>query len=539
MPVLLGLDIGTSGGRAVAIDSDGRALAEASRAWRYRTEAPGVCELDPEEAFSALASAAAEVAGAVGRSSVAALGVTSQRTGVVILDAGGRALYSGPNADGRAIAEGLALEREHGERIWRIAGRLPAMLYLPARLAWLRKNRPEIAERARAALSFSDWAVHRLTGVAATEPTQAAEMGVYDLAAGQWSGELCEALGVPPSLLPPILGYGRAAGGLLPEAASALGLLPGIPVAGAGADTQCAALGAGVVAPADACVVAGTTMLAGQVVPEPRIDPRGRLWTSPHPAGGFVVEAHCGEAGAPLDWFLALSGENHEWLGRAASSAAPGAGGLSFVDAWPSAMGDFALLRTGALSFPAPLLALARPREDVARAVVEGVAFAACAGLEWTAEAVGQARSVALAGGVSRIGVFGRVMATALGRPVRVAGGAGASARGAAIVAAVAAGIHSSVAEAARAMADPGTDVEPVAEWAGATALAFSAWRERAAQAAESALTVRKLMERGDPGGGDGPDASRGGSSRPSSPPVERRDPGGGDGPGAQGGERR
>lgn len=469
-------------------------MVEASRSWRYGTDDAGFAELNPGTTLAAVDDAVREVVSAADAGDVAGIGVTSQRTGVVLLDAGGLELSMGPNADGRGAAEGIALERAHGDLVWRTSGRLPVMLYLPARLAWFRANRPDLAGRARSALAFSDWVVHRLTGVHATDPTQAAEMLVYDLASGAWSAELCEALGVPPSLLPEILPAGTAAGRLTAESASRLGLRAGIPVACAGADTQCAAVGLGALAPGEAVVVAGTTMLAGRLVEAARPDGGRRLWASPFPAGGGVMEAHCGEAGAPIDWFCGLAGESPAWLDRAAAGATPGAGGVTFVDPFPSEMGDFALVRTGALSFPAPLIALARPREDVARALVEGIAFAACAGLEWTSEAEGAPASVALAGGLTRIETFARVMATALGRAVRAAGPASASARGAAILASVAAGLHGSVREAARAMADPGREVEPVEEWREATSGAFANWRERAARVAEGALRVSHLM---------------------------------------------
>src|SRR5205823_1976323 len=132
------------------------------------------CELDPTEAWTALVDATRESLSAVKASDVAGIGVTSQRTGVVLLDGDGREIYAGPNADGRGVGPGMDLEREHGDLVYRTAGRLPVMLYLPARLAALRSSTPEIADAARRALSFADWAVHRLTGAAGTEPTQAA-----------------------------------------------------------------------------------------------------------------------------------------------------------------------------------------------------------------------------------------------------------------------------------------------------------------------------------------------------------------------------
>ncbi len=477
MSLFAGLDLGTSGGRCLIVDERGTTVASAGRPWTYTTENLGMCELEPAIALTALAEAAKEAVAQVDVAELRAVGVTSQRTGVVFLDEAGEVLYSGPNADGRQVAEGLGMEKDHRDLVYRTAGRLPVLLYLPARLAWFRAYRPEVHERVRTALAFSDWLVHVLTGVAATEPTQAAEMLVYDLAAGTWSAELGEALGVPPAILPPILASGAAAGEVTADAAGRFGLPAGLPVVPAGADTQVAALALGVTSPGEAIVVAGTTMLAEQVSAEPAIDPEMRLWTSPHPAGGFVLEAHCGGSGAALSWFADVMGATHGELDALAAAGQPGSGGVAFVDPVASRVGDFPLLRTGALTFAAPLLALARPREDVARAVIEGVAFAARAGLEWTAEVGGEPSSVAVAGGIARSETFVRVLAAALGRPVRAATSPDASGRGAAILAAVGAGAHAGVAEAVEAMADPGQTVEPEPSW-GDTASAYGSWRE-------------------------------------------------------------
>src|SRR5205085_2098341 len=116
----------------------------------------------------------------------------------------------------------------------------------------------------------------------------------------------------------------------------------------------------------------------------------------------------------------------------------------------------FAMLRTGQLAFQAPLLALARGREDVARAVIEGVAFAAKAGLEWTQDVAGPAGRVYLTGGVARSATLARIVATALDTPVTVAAATNASALGAATLASVGAGLFPNVPEAVKAMADPG-----------------------------------------------------------------------------------
>jgi xylulokinase len=250
----------------------------------------------------------------------------------------------------------------------------------------------------------------------------------------------------------------------------------------------------GVTSHGRAAVVAGSTMLCQQPVAEATIDPERRLWTSPHLSGAFILEAHCGEAGAALDWMANLLGDTHEWIDKAAGTAEPGAGGLFFIDSAPSRVGDFPLMRTGGLTFPIPLMALGRHREDVARTTLEGIAFAARTGLEWTEEVGGAAEDVAVTGGVSRSRTFGRVLATALGRPVRTATETNGSSLGAAILAAVGAGLYEDVHAAADAMADRGEPVEPEPAWADATATAYAGWRERVERMDENTIRVSHMI---------------------------------------------
>ena len=147
MSLLVGLDIGTSGGRCLVVDEEGQQVGVGSRLWSYRWEGPGMCELDPDQAFAALSAAARDALAGLDTSEIVGVGVASQRTGVVLLDENGVELYTGPNADGRGVASGMDLERAHGDRVYRTNGRLPVMLYLPARLGWFRAFGPHAAPK--------------------------------------------------------------------------------------------------------------------------------------------------------------------------------------------------------------------------------------------------------------------------------------------------------------------------------------------------------------------------------------------------------
>lgn len=500
MALVLSLDIGTAGGRALIADSEGRRVGSAARGWRYRTDSDGFPVLDSGVVWASLASAVREVV----RSSlarpeaIAVIGITSQRNGVVLLDAKGSILYAGPNTDGRATKEGIAIEREHGDLIYETAGRLPAFKYLPSRLAWFRANKPEIASRTAHALSFGDWLAYRLTGQVATDPTQAAESLCFDVRRGMYSQTLCDALDVPARFLPRVITEPL---GTLPEdIAREFGLHPGTPVVRAGGDTQCAALAMGVIEPGDVAITAGTMMPVEQIVAPAVLDPMRRLLTSPHAVPGrTMLEVHCGEAGAVVDWLLSLLGEsgNHTWLEQAASDAGPGSGGVSLIDPGPTNMGDFPVMRTGGFAFPIPVSQLSVGREDLARAVLEGVAYAARAGIEWLTEVSGRpAGDIAVCGGLSRSRTFVKVLAAVLGRDVRCAREPHAAALGAAIVAAAAAGLHTSVGAAAARMSDRGEVVRPEAGWLAIYDGLYMSWTSLRARYEETGMRVSDL--RGD-----------------------------------------
>lgn len=502
MSLVLGLDIGTSGGRALIADAEGRRVGTASRPWRSRSEAPGYAELDTETVWASLASAAREaVRTSLARpEAIQAVAVTGQRAGVVLRDARGEVLHAASNTDARGVSEGIALERAHREMIYTTAGRLPAFLYLPARLAWFRANRPEFATRFASAVSFADWCVARLTGgqANATDPSLAAETLLFDIVHGWWSDALCDALGVNKRMLPVVERPGTIVGRVPEDVAREFGLHPGTPVVVAGADAQCAALGAGVHEAGSAAVVAGITMPVQQVVERPLLDEEARTHTSPHVSPSrWVVEATCGEAGAAVDYLLALMGRagDYTWLEMSVAGREPGAGGVTFVAPGPIDMGNYPLVRRGGIVFPVPVHSQGRGQEDIVRAAFEACAYGARAGLEWLEEVAGPAAEVAVCGGLARSSTFPRILASVLGRAVRRTREPNASALGACIVGAAAAGLHPTVAAAAAAMHDRGEQVQPLGDWGVIYDGMYGTWRGHRARYEETLMRVNEVPE--------------------------------------------
>src|SRR5579871_5813134 len=196
---LLALDAGSGSGRSVLVSVDGRDCHVASRDWEYEYEpehGPMACHFDPERFWNVLAGTVREVLAKAGveASQIMAVSTTSQREGCVLLDRRGCELYAGPNRDDRAHAIGDELARSHGDEIYGRTGHFPTGMFAAARLQWFRRNQPDLYDRAATLLMINDWIVFRLCNVLATEPTNASETCLFDLAGGRWADDLMEDL---------------------------------------------------------------------------------------------------------------------------------------------------------------------------------------------------------------------------------------------------------------------------------------------------------------------------------------------------------
>ena len=150
-------------------------------------------------------------------------------------------------------------------------------------------------------------------------------------------------------------------------------------------------------------------------------------------------------------------------------------------------------MRRGGLIFPIPLMALGRTQRDVARAVLEGIAYGARQGIEWLAETAGTATEVVACGGVAKSHTFGRILASVLGRPVRCSREPQASGLGGCIVGATAAGAFRTVAEAAAVMHDRGDVVHPEPEWTAIYEGLYASWSEARARFEQTVARVSDL----------------------------------------------
>jgi autoinducer 2 (AI-2) kinase len=415
-------------------------------------------DLDLTALFSGLAGATREALARAGARPEQVLGIaaTSMRYALVMVDAHGQPVFATPNRDARAAAEAYELRTHHGQEIYARTGLWPTPISPLARLLWLARHDAETWETSEHLLALSDWINLRLTGEIAAEPSQSGATLLFDLKTRDWSWDWMGEPQLPHHLLPSVAAPGSRLGALQEDAAEALGLRPGTPVAIGGGDTQCGLLGAGVLTAGELGVVAGTTAPVCLALDRPIVDPQGLLWTGHHLADEtWLLESNAGGMGETLDWVARLLAPDvPEPVARLLAEAAgsdPGAGGMlstlgAHVPTGPDLQLPYGSLSLSHLCGSDPQ----RSRAQVAQAVLEGMAFA----LRAHAERLSPYADVPptclhMAGGMTRSALWPELAANVLDMPVAVAGTPETSAFGAALCAGVAAGLWDDLAGAA------------------------------------------------------------------------------------------
>lgn len=468
---LLAWDAGSGGMRCLIVDTQGRQLSFSYREGRFvrPQDVPTGLEFDPEETWDTFGQLTREALAAVASDEVLALSTTSFRDGVVFLDDSGQVLYAGTNRDARAVAQGFEMAQRHGETICSLTGRWPLGIDGAAHLLWMRKFRPEVYERIARILMVNDWLAYRLCGAHGSEPSNASSSLLFDITEREWSLEVASLLELSPDIFPPLFSPGEVVGGLSQEAAGFLGLPLGTPVVVGLADAQAACLACSAVKDGDTVAIAGTTMPVQMTLAELLLDEKHRTWTGAHALPDlWSLECSAGLAGAAYQWLWQAFGrdeavtEPYALLSAEAGRESPGSA-MALMGPW---IADHSRLEfPSQVGFLAPFpMMLAPPltRPKMARAILENVAFALCGNLAQLEEVSGRVvESLTVCGGLSKAGLFNRIVADVCQVPVRVPTIREASGLGAAMCAAVGAGIYPDLGTAVERMVDWEEVVEP------------------------------------------------------------------------------
>ena len=375
----LGMDTSTTSSKALLIDEQGNVLAVASHPHTLHTPKPLWAEQNPREWWEAVAASIRSVLeqARVRGEDIAAIGLTGQMHGLVLLDESGHVLRPAILwNDQRTQSQCDEIHRRIGKETFiRITGNVALTGFTAPKILWVQENEPDVFVRAKHILLPKDYIRLQLTGEYAMDKADGAGTVLFDLQARDWSDEILAALEIPRAWMPKTYEGPEFTGQVTEEAASLTGLKAGTPVAAGGGDQAAQAVGMGIVEPGVVGLTVGTSGVVFATTPAPLIEPEGRLHAFCHavPNRWHFMGVMLSAAGS-LQWYRDTLAPNMSFDDLLTETAAAPAGseGLQFL---PYLSGE----RT---PHPDPLargafigLTLRHSRAHMTRAVLEGVAF--------------------------------------------------------------------------------------------------------------------------------------------------------------------
>jgi xylulokinase len=469
MDHLVGLDVGTTNTKAIALDpTTGRIIAVTSQPTPYVEVGNGAREIDPEQLWLAVVSCLNELGERAG-GAVLAIGIASMAEAGIPLDAADRPLYRLiPWYDPRTEPQlRNTVARVGAEHLFEVTGMATRHVYSLFKLLWLREHEPSAYRRLRRWLCVSDYVAWRLTGEAATDLSLAARTMLFDQRSGAWSAELLGLVDLTAAQLPRVAPSGTTIGRITAAAAAETGLTVGAAVGIGGHDHLCGALASGVVEPGGVADSLGTA--ESLVIPvatyhgDDRLR-RGRMCCYPYVAPGrFVVQAGMAMSGGGLDWLahrlFSEAGDPVAAALAAASDVPIGSHGLFY---FPYLGGNGSPI--GDENVTASFIGL-RPtheRGHLVRALLEGIAYGIRDSLQVATEIAQLPEGPIVAfGGGSRSATWLQIRADVIGRPIVAGEVPEAVAVGAALLAGTGAGIFADTADAVARIDRPSVLYEP------------------------------------------------------------------------------
>jgi xylulokinase len=469
---LLGIDVGTGGTRAVLLDQAGRVL-NAATAEHAPMASPqlGWAEQDPRDWWRAARVAVKEclTKASTTANEVAAIGLSGQMHGLVILDSTGEVLRPALLwCDQRTEKECQAItERVGAKRLIGLVANPALTGFTLPKIWWVRVHEPQVWSRVRSVMLPKDYVRFKLTGARATDVADASGTLLFDVVNRRWSSEMLQASELQSEILPEVFESPEITGRVSKDGAAASGLQEGTPVVAGGGDQAAGAVGMGIVEPGNVSATIGTSGVVFAATSRPVVEPQGRIHTFCHAIPGrWHVMGVTQGAGLSLRWFRDqfCRGASYDELMKEAAEAPPGADGLLWT---PYLMGE----RTPHLDPNArgALVGLTaqHTRAHVIRAILEGVAFSLRDAFTIFRELGVPVKSVRLGGGGARSPLWQQIQADIYGMRVDLIAAEEGAAYGAALLAGVGAGVWRSVEAACETSVHVAKQVEPIAQNVG------------------------------------------------------------------------
>lgn len=450
---VIGLDVGTTGTKAAVCRKDGTVLGKGYREYDLRFGASGEVEQSAEDWYTAAAAAVTEAMrqANVGAESVAALSLSTQGGSMLALDRDFRPLTPVMTwMDRRAADEIAALCGALGEEtLYQTSGWKPTASNDIAKILWVREHWPEAFAKTACFSTTLEYMNRRLTGKTVGDPTNEAIRILFDIRRGAYDGKILSALGIGEDRLPAVQPTGSFVGTLTAEAAKDLGLTTAVRVYNGAHDQYCASLGAGAVENGDMMVATGTAWVV-LAITDRLLFSESRVSPGIHPVRGlYGAMASLVSAGSALKWYKNLIGEDYASLDAGAAARREHAADLFFAPYLAGA------------GFPHPDpnepsrligLKLAHDRYDIALALMEGVAFEVRAVLDELRSLGCSVRRLYMAGRTAHSDLWRGLVRDICGCEILVTDEPDTCCVGAAMIAAVGAGMYPSLEKAVRGM---------------------------------------------------------------------------------------
>jgi len=463
---LAAIDAGTGGCRTIIFDENGAEIALAYREYSIFQPSPTGVEQNADEWWTAVCRTSREAIkkSRINTKDIAGISVTNQRETIVPVDKKGAPLR---NAivwqDRRAVGECDWLRSNvSADTIYRTTGLAIDPYFSLPKIMWVRKHERKTFDRAHKFLLVHDFIIHKLCGEFATDWSNASRTMLFDINKFAWSEKISELTKMPLEKMPDAKPSGTFAGEILKQSARVTGFAGGTPVIIGGGDQQCAALGVGVVEKGQVKATTGTGTFILAHLEKPLREPKRRLLCSCHVVPKkWVFEASIFTTGVVYRWFRdnLAQGEireakmrgidTYELINKLVQSAPIGSNGLLLLPHFVGAGAPYWNPDARGVLFG---LTLKHRREDIARAIVEGVCFEISKNLEIMEQLGIKIDELRITGGATRSPVWNQIQADVYGKPV-VRGTSGeATALGAAMLAGLGSGIHRDVKEACKNM---------------------------------------------------------------------------------------
>lgn len=480
--MFIGIDVGTSSSKGVAIDDTGAVVASASASHDFLRPKPGWAEQDPSVWWRASRDVLRSLSAKVGAQTIRAIGLSGQMHGSVFLDRA--ALDAAGTSEPRAIRNALMwndqrtatecgqiAEAVGGVRtLVEMVGNAPLTGFTLPKILWLRNHEPESFGRLAAVCLPKDFVRLCLTGELAADVGDGAGTLLLDVEKREWSGAVLAAVGLDPALLPPLYESGAIAGRVTGWAASETGVPEGTPVVAGSGDNMCGGLGAGVVSPGRAALTLGTSGVvfahADRCLKDLDEQTPGRVHTmcsatgTVERVGAWTITGCMLSAAGSLEWAreVLAPGTGFDELMTEAAAAPPGSDGLLFL---PYLTGE-------RCPYPDPAarggwigLSRSHGRGHLVRAVLEGVALNLAMVFDLVESLAPGIAEIRLGGGGARSPLWRQILADTLGRELVMLDVDEGPAHGAALLAAVAGGAFERIQDACDAAVRPAGTTRP------------------------------------------------------------------------------